>query len=278
MTHTPPPTVDEWIAVCIARHIQDGELVAQGLATPLAAVGYLLAKCTHAPQLRFASAIGQGVCESWSPLGVTRIEWLWLTHSLMNVGFVTGAMDLLPTLHLKEFLRPAQVDAYGNTNNLALGADIARPRMRLPGAGGIPDVTPTHDRLALYVPRHSKITFVETCDFISGVGHQPNRIAGNGPTYLVSDLGEFDWNTPDRRMQLIRIFPGVTIERIVAKTGFTFEVAPHLSETPPPTEHDLHLLREVIDPLGVRKLETLSGSARRDHLREIIVAEMIPGG
>jgi len=71
-------TVDEIISVCIARQITDGEGVAQGIATPLVMAGYLLAKRTHAPNLMFASAIGQAMVMEWAPLGLARVEALWL--------------------------------------------------------------------------------------------------------------------------------------------------------------------------------------------------------
>ena len=73
-------TLDELICVCISRQIEDGEVVAQGIATPLVAAGYLLAKCTHAPDLMFASAIGQGICCDWAPLGLSRVEGIFQTE------------------------------------------------------------------------------------------------------------------------------------------------------------------------------------------------------
>src|SRR5687768_4070751 len=124
-------------------------MVAQGLATPLVAAGYLLAKRTHAPNLMFASAIGQGLCREWSPLGLARVEGLWLDKSLLNVGFVRAISEVLPRLRPLEFFRPAQMDAAGNFNNIALGADYRRPRLRLPGTGGIPDVTTYEDQVYL---------------------------------------------------------------------------------------------------------------------------------
>jgi glutaconate CoA-transferase, subunit B len=269
--HPEQSTIDELMAVCIARQIVDNTVIAQGIGTPLVMAGYLLAKSTHALNLRFASAIGQGICESWSPLGVARIEELWLDKALMTVGFVSGALDILPRLHLQEFFRPAQVDPVGNFNNIALGRDYQRPRLRLPGSGGIPDVTVVSDKIYLYVTRHSKITFVEKCDFVSGLGHVPTRMVGSGPVYLVSDMGEFDWH--HGRMRLIRHFPGVTPQQIQVKTGFPLEVAPDVSEIAPPTPEELRLLREVIDPLNVRKLEILGGAARRDLLRDILARE-----
>ncbi|MCC6613589.1 MAG: hypothetical protein IT320_08935 [Anaerolineae bacterium] len=260
-------TVDELIAVCVARQVVDGEVLAQGINTPLVMAGFILAQCTNAPNVRFASAIGQSMCREWGTLGVGRIEDFWLGKALMHVGFVSAAADLLPKYNPKEFFRPAQVDVQGNFNNIA----IKRPRMRLPGTGGIPDVTPTSEHIYLYVPRHSRVVFVEAVDYVSGMGYAPHRQGGFGPRYLVSDLGEFDWH--DGRMRLIRGFPGVTLEHIQKKTGFALDVAPDVSETTPPSTEELRLLRDVIDPLGVRRLETLGGSARKDLLRQILAAE-----
>jgi acyl CoA:acetate/3-ketoacid CoA transferase beta subunit len=263
--------VDELISVCIARQVEDGEVLAQGINTPLVMAGFILAKCTHAPNVRFASAIGQGLCQTWAPLSVSRVEDLWLGKALMHVGFATAAADLLPKYNPKEFFRPAQVDAAGNTNNVAIGKDLQRPRLRLPGTGGIPDVTTYSERVYLYVPRHSRVTFVETLDVRSGLGHGPERRRGSGPNYLISDLGQFDWY--EGRMRLTHVHPGVSAERIQKKTGFELAHAPEVRTTEPPSAEELRLLREEIDPLGVRKLEVLSGSARKQHLRAILEAE-----
>jgi glutaconate CoA-transferase subunit B len=264
-------TIDELISVCIARQVTDGEVLAQGINTPLVVAGLILAKCTHAPNVTFASAIGQAVCADWAPLGVGRIEDLWLGKGLLYVGFATAAADLLPGYKPKEFFRPAQVDAVGNFNNVAFGKDYYKPRMRLPGTGGIPDVTTFSSHTHLYVPRHSRVTFVEQVDFVSGLGHVPTRKRGSGPQYLITDLGQFDW--ADGRMRLTSYHPGVTIEQIQKKTGFELAIAPDAHETPPPTAEEIRLLREEIDPLGVRRLEMLGGSARKDLLREILARE-----
>ncbi len=271
MAEQPDYTIDEVMAVCISRQMLDGEIAGQGLATPLVVAGFILAKLTHAPNLRFASAIGQGVCQDWAALGVARIEELWLGKALMNLGFVTIAADVLPRLQPIEFFRPAQVDSAGNFNNVAIGKDLDHPRQRLPGNGGIPDVTVYSDKIYLYVPRHSRVTFVRQLDFVSGLGHSPARTRGAGVRYLISDLGQFDW--ADSRMRLTSYHRGETIQHIQAKTGFELVIAPDVHETSPPTAEELRLLREEIDPLGVRKLETLGGAARRDLLREILEKE-----
>lgn len=264
-------TIDELISVCIARQVEDGELLAQGINTPLVMAGLILAKCTHAPNVKFSSAIGQGLGQEWAPLGVGRIEDMWLGKAQAHFGFIAGAADLLPAYPLKEFFRPAQVDACGNFNNIAFGSDYHRPRMRLPGTGGIPDVTTFSNHVYLYVPRHSRVTFVEQLDFVSGLGHSPERKRGHGARYLISDLGQFDW--AGGRMRLITVHPGVTVEQVQKKTGFLLEIAPDVHQTPEPSAEEIRLLREEIDPLGVRKLEMLGGSARKDLLREILIRE-----
>jgi acyl CoA:acetate/3-ketoacid CoA transferase beta subunit len=264
-------TVDEIIVACISRQIKNGEMVVQGLATPLVAAGYLLARYTHAPDLYFASAIGQSVCRIPAPMGLTNIESLWLDRSLASAGFVQVAAEILPTLKPKEFFRPAQVDQNGNFNNIAFGKDYRQPRFRLPGSGGIPDVTTFIDNIYLYVTRHSKLTFVKKLDFLSGLGHNPARTHGSGPVYLVSDLGQFDF--ADGKMRLVSFHPGVAVEKIQSQTGFDLEIAPGAAETPPPTREELRLLREEIDPSSIRRLETLSGSERRSLLAEILRKE-----
>jgi acyl CoA:acetate/3-ketoacid CoA transferase beta subunit len=266
-------SVDELICVCISRQVQDGEVLAQGLATPLVAAGYLLAWHTHAPNVYFASAIGQSICREGAAIGMAYAEALWLDKAMSTFGFVRAATDLLPRIKPKEFFRPGQVDPLGNFNNIAFGKDYRRPRMRMPGSGGIPDVTTFLDGIYLYVPRHSRVTFVEELDFCSGLGNVDGRKRGRGAHYLVSNFGEFDFASG--RMRLRRIFPGISVERVQAKTGFELEVAPDLEETEPPNEEELRLLREQIDPLGIRRLELLGGAKRRSTMRGILEEEEI---
>lgn len=264
-------TLDELIATCISRQIVNGEVVVQGIATPLVTAGYFLAKCTHAPDLIFASAIGQGVCCSWTPLSLTRVEEMWLDKSLINFGFVRIATEILPRFKPKEFFRPAQMDQAGNFNNISMGRNYRHPRMRLPGSGGIPDVTTFSQDVFLYVPRHSRATFVAKLDFRSGLGHALERTRGNGPRYLISDLGQFDFFAGHFR--LITLHPGVALEQVQKRTGFKVRVASDLHETPAPTDDEVHLLRTKIDPLGVRRIELLRARARKELLFEILARE-----
>jgi glutaconate CoA-transferase, subunit B len=271
MTAPTDYTTDELMAVCIARLINDGECVAQGIATPMVSAGYFLAKLTHAPNLLFASAIGNALTMNWAPLSVSDVERVLDRHMMIAPSFAQLVCEILPVLQFKEFLRPAQVDACGNTNNIAIG-DYSHPRVRLPGSGGIPDVSSFSTNTYLYNPRHGRASFVEKLDFISGVGvgAKTGGVTGStspGPRAMVTDLGLFDFC--DGRMRLLSYHPGTTIERIQARTGFSISLAPGVGETPAPSSEELRLLREVIDPLGVRKLETLSGQERWSLLRHI---------
>lgn len=264
-------SIDELICVCIARQVREGDVWAQGINTPLVAAGLILGKIRRAPSARFTSAIGQALAQDWGALGICDIEDLWVGKGLIHLGFAAGAAEILPKFQPKEFFRPAQVDQRGNLNNIAIGKDYQKPRMRLPGSGGIPDVTPVYDHAYLYVPRHSRLTFARKIDFVSGLGHAPHRRMGGGPRYLITDLGQFDWK--HGRMRLTSRHPGVELAQIRRKTAFELEVAADLRETIPPDAEDLRLLREEIDPLDTRKLETLGGAARKQLLREILRRE-----
>jgi len=264
-------TRDELMCTCISRQIVDGEAVGQGIATPLVMAGVILAKLTHAPDILLASAIGQSVCRDWAPLGLARVEEQWIGKAMAFLSFAEIACELLPRVKMREFFRPAQIDSSGNFNNVFIGASYDRPQMRLPGSGGIADVTGYNDKACLYVPRHSRAVFVEPIDFISGLGHSPTRIGGVGPIYLISNLGQFDF--ANGRLRLTTVHAGESVDKIQAKTGFRLDVAPDVRETEPPTPEEVRLLREVIDPMGVRRMEMLGGAQRKELIRSILRQE-----
>lgn len=258
-------TTDDLICVCISRQVEDGEVLAQGIATPLVMAGYLLAKRSHAPNVSFALAMGNLLCQEGAPLGLTRMEEQWLSQARFFWDFCQISCELLPTLSPKEFFRPAQVDPTGCFNNIVIG-EYARPRLRLPGCGGIADVMSFHPRAYLYVPQHSPSVFVSEVDFVSGLG-----APAPGPQLLISDLGVFDFAYG--RMRLRSYHPSSSIAAIQALTGFPVEIAADVHETPPPSAEEVRLLREEIDPLGIRALERMSRRQRWQRMREIVRLE-----
>lgn len=268
--------IEDLISVCISRQIFDGEMVAQGMATPLVAAGYMLAKLTHAPRISFASAVGGSLCLDGAALSLGRAEDVWLGLARNMPHFSDVVCGVIPSMHPKEFFRPAQVDPAGNTNNVAFG-DFRSPRFRLPGSAGIADLTAFSPGVYLYVPRHGRATFVRKLDFVSGVGvlgvaeRECQGVSGPGPRFLVSDLGCFDF--AGGRMRLLSNHPGVSVARVQAKTGFELAIAGDLHTTAPPTQRELDLLRRVVDPLGIRSLEVLGGIERWAKLRAIAAAE-----
>jgi glutaconate CoA-transferase subunit B len=132
-------------------------------------------------------------------------------------------------------------------------------------------VTTVFTDIHLYVPRHSRAVFVERLDFASSLGHSPDRRHGRGPQYLVSDLGQFDF--ADGRLRLTHVHPGVSPDEVDRRTGFRLDRAAVIETTPPPSKHEMELLRTVVDPLDVRRLEFLSGSQRRAAMEEILQTE-----
>jgi len=131
----------------------------------------------------------------------------------------------------------------------------------------------------LYTTRHDTKTFVPTdkVDFISGVGYpdgKPSMCGGSGPQCMITNLAYLDFDDTTKRMKVGSIHPGINIEEIKNSTGFDLMIPEDLKETKPPTVKEIKALREKVDPLGIRKLEILSGTEREELLDEIISKEI----
>jgi glutaconate CoA-transferase subunit B len=158
-----------------------------------------------------------------------------------------------------------------------------RPKVRLPGCGGICDATSIWDRIYFYIPDHSRQVFVEKLDFRSGLGflegqddkqRQALGLLGKGPIKAFSNLGVMDFDEETRRMRLVSLHPGVTLDDIKENTGFELLIPGRIEETAPPSQEEIDLLNETIDPYGIRMLESLSGQKRNRKIREIIEKEV----
>jgi acyl CoA:acetate/3-ketoacid CoA transferase beta subunit len=148
----------------------------------------------------------------------------------------------------------SQIDRYGNQNISCIG-DWARPKRQLLGVRGAP-VNTLNNPTSYWVPRHSRRVFVEKVDLVCGVGYDH---ADGAPYHrvprVVSDLGVFDFATPDHSMRLASVHPGVTVAQVREATGFDLVVPDEVPYTREPTERELRLIREVIDPQNARSRE-----------------------
>jgi glutaconate CoA-transferase, subunit B len=155
------------------------------------------------------------------------------------------------------FLGGAQIDAYGNLNSTMIGNDYARPKVRLPGSGGANDLASLCWRI-LVVTNHDRRRFVEKLDFLTTPGYLTGPGAreaaglppGTGPYRVITDLAVLGYAEDTRRMQVLSLHPGVTIEQVRANTAFELGVAEPLQTTRPPSESELLILREEVDPFG----------------------------
>lgn len=154
----------------------------------------------------------------------------------------------------------SQIDPYGNQNFAAIGSDYRAPKTQLLGFRGAPGNTVNH-ATSYWIPAHSPRVFVERVDVVTGVGWDRAEAAGRGATEffdlrrVVSNLAVMDFGGPSHRMRLVSVHPGVSVDEAVQSTGFELEMAPQITESRLPTEEELRLIREVIDPGGLRRTE-----------------------
>lgn len=252
-------TLDEWFVVALARTIRPAETVFHGFGSPCAQVAMHVARRTHAPEM----VLVEGAMYAINPdppfipptSNDASLNW-GAAYSMRFEEFfdaaVRGDVDRM-------FLSGGQIDGVGNTNVTAIGPP-ARPKVKLGGGGGGCNLAATVGHLTVWTTRHrSGRTLVETCDFITDMGHRTPLgtraelgYTGGGPQWLVTELGVFDF--PAGRARLVQVFPDVSVEEIRASTGFPLEVAGDLRTVPPPSVADLAVVRSV-DSLGVRKSE-----------------------
>jgi glutaconate CoA-transferase subunit B len=242
----------ELMICCASRTLEDGRTVAVGTGVPCAAA--MLAQRTHAPNLVILFEAG-GV----SPRLPTMPISVGDSRTFHRAVMATSMADVMETCQRGmidyTFLGGAQIDAFGNLNSTMIGTDYAKPRVRLPGSGGANDLASFCWRI-LVVTNHDRRRFVEKLDFLTTPGYLTGAgareaaglPAGSGPFRVITDLAVMGYHEKTRRMQVLSLHPGVTLERVRAATGFELGVAEPLAETITPSEHELDLLRREVDP------------------------------
>lgn len=237
------------VVACAEVWRGDGEILASpiGLIPMIAA---RLARATFEPELLLSDG------EAY----LTQGTWAIGERPPVIEGWIPfrAIFDLIYAGPRHVMMGPSQVDRFGNCNISAIG-DFDRPTRQLLGVRGAPGNT-VHHPTSYWVPKHGPRSFVEAVDMVSGVGY--DRAARAGATAsryheirrVVSNLGVFDFATPDHRMRLVSVHPGVTLDEVVAATGFEL-VIEEVAETRLPTLDELALIRDVIDPRGLRSAE-----------------------
>ncbi len=273
-----PYTTDELLAVLLAHEYDNSSVCSVGSVSPLAMVSYLLAKRTHAPGLMLISLNGGFVDVESHPMSLTLAEPLdWQTAKVFWGGDETYHWYYQTGRITHEVITVAQVDMQGRTNNAWI--ETKGKRLRLPGQGGMADVTNMHKNFTLYLTRHSPERFVEAVQFCTasrGILRDDERLRAGyqpGKVRLISNLGIFELDIERRRYKLVGIHAGVTLEEIRKQTGGEFLVADALSQTAPPTAEELRLIRQEIDPFAIRRLEFVPSKERLETIEGILNAE-----
>lgn len=154
------------------------------------------------------------------------------------------------------FLGAAQMDRYANINTTVIGQDYANPTVRLPGAGGAPEIAASCGKVVVVV-RQSRRTFVERVDFVTSVGfgggpgdREELGLRGAGPQVVITDLGLLEPDPTTCDLVLTKLHPGITVDRAREATGWELRTADDLAVTEPPTEDELRALRQLVPAEG----------------------------
>ncbi|MEU8153426.1 CoA-transferase [Micromonospora sp. NPDC048986] len=242
-------TADEMMTVAAARQLRDGAVCFVGIGLPSTAAN--LARASHAPNLvliyesgclgakpdRLPLSIGDGILADTADavVSVPEVFNYWLQPGRIDVGFL-GA---------------AQLDRYGNINTTVVGGDYDAPTVRLPGAGGAPEIAASCGEVVVIV-RQDLRTFTERVDFVTSVGYGTGPghrerlgLRGGGPRAVITDLGVLAPDPVTCELTLTHLHPGVTREQARAATGWNLAVAEGLATGAPPTARELAVLRAL---------------------------------
>jgi glutaconate CoA-transferase subunit B len=248
-------TADEMMTVAAARQLRDGSACFVGIGLPSTAAN--LARATHAPNLvliyesgclgakpgRLPLSIGDGILADTADavVSVPEVFNYWLQPGRVDVGFL-GA---------------AQLDRFGNINTTVIGGNYDDPKVRLPGAGGAPEIAASC-REVVVVVRQSLRTFVERVDFVTSFGYGAGPgdrdrlgLRGAGPRVVITDLGVLQPDPETCELTLTYLHPGADTAQARAATGWSLAVAETVATTEPPTAHELSVLRALEATKGI---------------------------
>jgi len=236
------------MTVTAARMLHNGAVCFVGIGLPSTAAN--LARLTHAPDAVLVYESGPiGAKPSVLPLSIgdgnlaETADTVVSTPEIFRYWLQGGRIDV-------GFLGAAQLDRFANINTTVVGP-YDKPRVRLPGAGGAPEISSSAKEVLIIV-KQSKRTFVEKLDFVTSVGflmggnsREATGLKGNGPTAVITDLCILRPDPVTLELKVSSIHPGVRRETIVASTGWSVEFADKCEETPTPEPSALVTLRQL---------------------------------
>ncbi len=245
-------TTQELMVVVGSREVRDDDVVFVGMRLPLLA--FQLAKSTHAPH-----AIGifeNGILRD-KPAGAM----LYTMADCPNIEgavWTTSMLDIMSLLQNGRislgFIGGAEVDRFGNLNTTYIGGR-ENIQVRLPGSGGGSDIASLAHRLVI-IMNHEKRRFLERVAYVTSPGfgegagwREQKGLKGGGPSVVITTKGIFRFNPDTKEMILQSLHPGVTVDEILANTGWDLKVASKIGETPPPSRSELRIIRKF-DPKG----------------------------
>jgi glutaconate CoA-transferase subunit B len=241
-------SANEMMTIAAARLLRDDDVCFVGIGMPSAAAN--LARATVAPNIVLIYESGTiGAKPAVLPLSIGDGELAATADTVVSVPEIfsywlqAGRIDV-------GFLGAAQIDKFANINTTVIG-DYARPKIRLPGAGGAPEIASAAKEVYIIIEQSPR-TFVGACDFITSAGYLDGFDAraksgarGAGPTVVITDLGILRPDPVSKELTLVGLHPGVGIERARAATGWELRISPALATTPAPTAHELAALRDL---------------------------------
>lgn len=242
-------TADEMMAVAASRMLVNGTSCFVGIGLPSLAAN--VARLTHAPDLLLIYESGPiGSKPEELPLSIGDGELAQTADAVVSIPEIfnywlqAGRIDL-------GYLGAAQIDRYGNLNTTVIGTSYEHPKVRLPGAGGAPEIAAACKEVTV-VMRQSPRSFVAEVDFVTsvGFGRGPGDrskwgLRGAGPRMVITDLGILEPAPDTCELTLVSRHPHATVEQIRENTGWDLRISPSLQVTDPPSVEELEVLRRL---------------------------------
>jgi glutaconate CoA-transferase subunit B len=243
-------SAEEMMTVAAARALVGRGSCFVGIGLPSTAAN--LARRLHSPNLVLVYESGTvGAKPRALPLSIGDGELAETADAVVSVPEVFNYW-LQPGRIDVGFLGAAQLDRFANINTTVIGDDYRRPRVRLPGAGGAPEIAASCQEVFILV-RHSRRAFVERVDFVTSVGYGDGPgarerlgLRGRGPVLVVTDLGVLEPDPVSCELTLTTVHEGIDPARVRDATGWELAVAEDLAVTEPPTSEELTVLRDLI--------------------------------